>query len=83
MTKPAHGKTAVSLQHGNVVKERALEDPGTVRVGWVHSPRPEYTILIQNAILNSQVLTEAQVRGMVKALVETVNRQIKEVDEEN
>jgi exosome complex component RRP40 len=48
---------------------------------WVHSSRPEYTILILNAIMNSQVLTEAQVRGMVKSLVETVNRQIE--DEEN
>jgi exosome complex component RRP40 len=48
---------------------------------WVHSPRPEYTILIQNAILNSQVLTEAQVRGMVKSLVETVNRQIEQTED--
>lgn len=50
---------------------------------WVHSPRPEYTILIQNAITNSQVLTESQVRGMVKSLVETVNRQINEDDDES
>jgi exosome complex component RRP40 len=49
---------------------------------WVHSNRPEYTILIQNAILNSQVLTEAQVRGMVKSLVETVHRQIQQRDED-
>ena len=45
---------------------------------WVHSPRPEYTILILNAIVNSQVLTEPQVRGMVKSLVETVNQQIED-----
>ena len=45
---------------------------------WVHSPRPEYTILILNAIINSQVLTEPQVRGMVKSLVDTVNRQLEE-----
>ncbi len=45
---------------------------------WVHSSRSEYTILIQNAILNSQVLTETQVRGMVKSLVDTVNRQIRD-----
>ena len=45
---------------------------------WVHSTRPEYTILILNAIVNSQVLTEAQVRGMVKSLVHTVNRQIED-----
>lgn len=48
---------------------------------WVHSPRPEYTIMILNAIMNSQVLTMSQVRGMVKALVETVNRQIEEDDD--
>ena len=45
---------------------------------WVHSSRPEYTILILNAIMNSQVLTEAQVIGMVKALVDTVKRQIED-----
>jgi exosome complex component RRP40 len=50
---------------------------------WVHSPRPAYTILIQNAILNSQVLTEGQVRGMVKSLVETVNRQIRQAEEDD
>jgi exosome complex component RRP40 len=50
---------------------------------WVHSPRPEYTIMIQNAILNSQVLTTSQVRGMVKALAETVNRQIEEDQEDD
>ena len=49
---------------------------------WVHSTRPEYTILILNAIMNSQVLTEPQVRGMVKSLVETVNRQIEDDEDE-
>lgn len=49
---------------------------------WVHSSRPEYTILILNAIMNSQVLTEAQVIGMVKSLVDTVNRQI-DVDDDD
>ena len=48
---------------------------------WVHSTRPEYTIMIQNAIMNSQVLTVSQVRGMVVSLVATVNRQIE--DEED
>ncbi|KAG7337569.1 KH domain containing protein [Nitzschia inconspicua] len=48
---------------------------------WVHSSRPEYTILIQNAILNSQVLTEDQVRGMVKSLVETVQQSIREEED--
>ena len=48
---------------------------------WIHSSRPEYTILVQNAIMNSQVLTEPQVRGMVKSLVSTMNRQIEEQDD--
>jgi exosome complex component RRP40 len=48
---------------------------------WIHSARPEYTIMIQNAILNSQILTESQVLGMVKSLVETVKKQIQENDD--
>jgi len=39
---------------------------------WVNSERPEYTILILNAIQNSAVMTEEQVRGMVKSLVQTI-----------
>jgi len=45
---------------------------------WIHSTRPEYTILIQNAIKNSQIMEEAQVRGMVKALIQTVQRQMED-----
>ena len=40
---------------------------------WVDSTsRPEYTIMILNAIANSEVMTEEQVRGMVKALLRTI-----------
>lgn len=49
---------------------------------WVHSTRSEYTILIHNAISNSQVLTEAQVRAMAKSLVETVHQQMQDQDED-
>jgi exosome complex component RRP40 len=45
---------------------------------WIHSGLPEHTILIQNAILNSQVLSEEQVRGMVKSLVFTVEKQLQQ-----
>lgn len=45
---------------------------------WIHSHSPEYTILIQNAIQNSAVLTEEQVRGMVRSLVYTVNKQLQQ-----
>jgi len=49
---------------------------------WVKTKedQPEYTILILNAIENSQVMTEAQVRGMVKALVKTVRSGIDSQD---
>lgn len=47
---------------------------------WVHSERPEYTILILNAIQNSEVMTETQVRAMVKALVKTVRQSMLEDD---
>lgn len=49
---------------------------------WIHSSRPQHTVLIQNAIINSQVLTEPQVRSMVKSLVQTVNRQIEDAENE-
>lgn len=45
---------------------------------WMHSPLPEYTVLIQNAICNSQVLTEQQTRGMVKNLKYTVDKQLQQ-----
>jgi exosome complex component RRP40 len=43
---------------------------------WIHSSRPQYTIVIQNAILNSSVLTDEQVRAMVQSLVYTVEKQL-------
>ena len=45
---------------------------------WIHSQLPEYTIVIQNAILNSEVLSEEQVRSMVKSLVFTVEKQVQQ-----
>jgi exosome complex component RRP40 len=45
---------------------------------WIHSALPDYTVLIQNAIKNSAVLTEEQVRGMVKSLVYTVRKQLQQ-----
>ena len=43
---------------------------------WIHSEQPDYTILIQNAITNSEVLTPEQIRAMVKSLVYTVQKQM-------
>lgn len=45
---------------------------------WIHSPLPEYTILIQNAVQNSAVMSEEQVRSMVKSLVYTVEKQLQQ-----
>jgi exosome complex component RRP40 len=39
---------------------------------WVNAQQPEYTILVLNAIQNSEVMTEEQVRGMVRSLVQTI-----------
>jgi exosome complex component RRP40 len=43
---------------------------------WIHSSRPEHTIVVQNAILNSTVLNDEQVRAMVHTLVYSVEKQI-------
>ena len=86
-TKISLGLARALMDPKNVVlKELSRSMPFEVCIGvngwlWIHSKRPEYTVLIQNAIKNSQVMTEAQVRGMVKLLVETVNRQIEEADQ--
>ena len=42
---------------------------------WIHSASPRYTILIQNALQNSQVLTPSQTKSMVESLVYTIKKQ--------
>jgi len=39
---------------------------------WLHSERPEYTVLIANAVKNSEVMIPSEVREMVASLVKTV-----------
>ena len=51
---------------------------GVNGIVWIHSQLPEYTILIQNAVQNSAVMTEEQVRSMVKSLVYTVKKQLQQ-----
>lgn len=63
------------LAHHKLAFEVAVGVNGFV---WVHSHHPEHTILIQNAIRNSEVLTEPQVRGMVQSLVYTVQKQMQQ-----
>ena len=45
---------------------------------WLNSTLPEYTIVTQNAIQNSQVMTDAQVRAMVKSLIYTAQKKLKQ-----
>mmetsp|Transcript_23911 Transcript_23911/g.66826 ORF Transcript_23911/g.66826 Transcript_23911/m.66826 type:complete len:314 (-) Transcript_23911:52-993(-) len=48
---------------------------------WIRSERAEHTILIQNAIANSEVLTDPQVRAMVKSLMDTIQAKIQHADD--
>jgi exosome complex component RRP40 len=59
-------------QYKNLAFELAIGVNGYV---WIHSAVPEYTVLIQNAIQNSEVLTAPQIRAMVKNLVYLVEKQ--------
>jgi exosome complex component RRP40 len=45
---------------------------------WVHSSRPEYTILVMNAIRNSEVMTGEQIHAMVKQLVHTIKQSLQD-----
>ena len=47
---------------------------------WIHSERAAYTILVANAIRNSQVLTPEQTRSMVRSLVRTVQGHMSKED---
>ncbi|KAL7579475.1 hypothetical protein ACA910_007858 [Epithemia clementina (nom. ined.)] len=45
---------------------------------WIHaSPSPHATIVLQNAVINSQLLTPEQTAGMVQQLVYTMQKQMK------
>lgn len=43
---------------------------------WIHSALPQYTVVIQNAVQNSEVLTDSQVRAMVQSLLHTAEKQL-------
>jgi len=45
---------------------------------WVNSPEAEITIMLTNAIKNSEVMSEVQVRGMVKVLVKNVKKELED-----
>ena len=49
---------------------------GTNGLVWVNSPEPSITIMIVNAIRNSEVMAEDMVRGMVKVMAKNVKREL-------
>ena len=49
---------------------------GVNGVVWVNSPEPLITIMIVNAIKNSEVMAEELVWGMVKAMVKNVKKEL-------
>ncbi|KAL7536437.1 hypothetical protein ACHAWF_005462 [Thalassiosira exigua] len=51
---------------------------GVNGVVWVNSPEAEITIFIMNAIKNSEVMTEEQVRGMVKVMAKNVKKELQD-----
>ena len=68
------------LHPNNVVLTELSRLPFEICIGsngflWIHSSQASYTILVANAIMNSQVLTEEQTRGMVQSLIQTVQSQ--------
>ena len=51
---------------------------GVNGIVWVNSPEPEITIMLLNALKNSEVTNEEQVRGMVKVMVRQVKKELEE-----
>jgi len=66
-----------ALGKGRVPFEMCVGVNGLV---WVNSSKPEYTILVINAIQNSEVMTGEQIYAMVKQLVHTVTQRLKDDD---
>mmetsp|Transcript_7231 Transcript_7231/g.10536 ORF Transcript_7231/g.10536 Transcript_7231/m.10536 type:complete len:365 (-) Transcript_7231:36-1130(-) len=62
-----------ALDKSGVPFEIAIGVNGMV---WVNSPDPEITIMIFNAIKNSEVMPEDKVRGMVKVMVKNVKKEL-------
>jgi exosome complex RNA-binding protein Rrp4 len=49
---------------------------GVNGVVWTNSPEPLMTIVISNAIRNSEVMAEDLVRGMVKVMVKNAKKEL-------
>lgn len=85
LIKISTGLARQLLKPGNVVLEELAfaKMKFEVAIGvngflWLNSTLPEFTVVIQNAIQNSQVMTEEQVRAMVKALIYTAKKKLKQ-----
>lgn len=76
-------------EHNVILEELAKHNqkiPFEVVIGvngyvWINSTKPEYIILIQNAVQNSNVLTNEQIRAMVKNLVYIIDKQLQQRNE--
>jgi exosome complex component RRP40 len=75
--------------HDNVVLNCLAETkiPFEIAIGvngilWLHSTHPIYTVMLQNAIQNSEILTASQVRSMVSSLKSTADQQIRKHQEQ-
>ena len=47
---------------------------------WVNSSSAEYIIVVMNAIMNSEVMSAEQVRGMVKKMVKDVKKRLEDAE---
>lgn len=65
----------LALDKSGIPFEIAIGVNGMV---WVNSPAGEITIMILNAIKNSEVMTEEEVRGMVKVMVKNVKKELED-----
>ena len=64
-----------ALDKSSIPFEIAIGVNGMV---WINSPEPEITIMLLNAIKNSEVMNEEQVRGMIKMMVKNVKKELEE-----
>ena len=62
-----------ALDRSKVPFEIAVGANGVV---WTNSPEPSMTIVISNAIRNSEVMAEDLVRGMVKVMVKNARKEL-------
>ena len=47
---------------------------------WINSSEPEITITILNAIKNSEVMNDEQIRGVVKKMVRNCKKELQDDD---